>query len=110
VEAAEFTAALKKFEKLDAVVLGVSPDKTVTHRNFREKQDLKVTLLSDPEHEALEAYGAWRLKKNYGREYMGVARSTVLINPAGKVAKVWPNVKAKGHAEQVLAELKEQQG
>jgi peroxiredoxin Q/BCP len=55
VEAAEFTAALKKFEKLDAVVLGVSPDKTVTHRNFREKQDLKVTLLSDPEHEALEA-------------------------------------------------------
>ena len=100
MEAAEFTAALKKFEKLDAVVLGVSPD----------KHDLKVTLLSDPEHEALEAYGAWRLKKNYGREYMGVARSTVLIDPAGKVAKVWPNVKAKGHAEAVLAELTEQQG
>ena len=92
------------------MVLGVSPDKTATHRTFREKHDLRVTLLSDPEHEALEAYGAWRLKKNYGREYMGVARSTVIINPAGKVAKIWPNVKAKGHAEQVLAELKEQQG
>ncbi len=89
-------------------MLGVSPDKTASHRNFREKHDLKVTLLSDPEHTALEAYGAWMLKKNYGREYMGVARSTVLIDPAGKVAKVWPNVKAKGHAEEVLAELKKQ--
>lgn len=97
---------LKKFEKLEAVVLGVSPDKTATHRKFREKHDLKVTLLSDPEHEVLEKYGAWRLKKNYGREYMGVARSTVLIDPKGKVANVWPNVKAKGHAEKVLEKLK----
>lgn len=92
------------------MVLGVSPDTTASHRNFREKQGLAVTLLSDPGHEALEAYGAWRLKKNYGREYMGVARSTALIDPAGKVARVWPNVKAKGHAEAVLAELKEQRG
>ncbi len=101
--------ARKKFEKANAVVLGVSPDKTVTHRDFREKHKLKVTLLSDPEHELLEAYGAWRLKKNYGREYMGVARSTALITPAGKVARVWPNVKAKGHAAKVLVELQEQQ-
>jgi peroxiredoxin Q/BCP len=92
------------------VILGVSPDKTVTHRNFIEKKDLGITLLSDPEHEVLEKYGAWRLKKNYGREYMGVARSTVLIDPKGKVARVWPNVRAKGHAEKVLEELKALQG
>lgn len=88
----------------------MSPDKTASHRNFREKHGLKVTLLSDPEHLALEAYGAWQLKKNYGREYMGVVRSTVLIDPGGTVAKVWPSVKAKGHAEAVLAELTEQRG
>ena len=72
-----------------------------------EKQDLDILLLSDPEHAALEAYGAWQLKKMYGREYMGVVRSTLLIDPAGVVRHVWPKVKVKGHARQVLDTLRE---
>ncbi len=108
-EACDFTARKSEFSGLDAVVVGVSPDSTKSHRGFVQKQSLDLLLLSDPEHEALEAFGAWKLKKNYGREYMGVQRSTFLISPDGKIAHAWPNVKAKGHAEAVgkkLAELK----
>lgn len=96
-----------KFKKANAVVIGISPDSVKTHTNFMKKHDLDLTLLSDPEHTALTAYGAWQLKKMYGREYMGVVRSTVLIDPEGTVRHTWSKVKVKGHADQVLEKLRE---
>lgn len=110
VEACEFTAAIGDFESLDAVVLGCSPDSPEKHRKFIEKHSLSVTLLSDPGHEAMEAYGAWGEKKMYGKTRMGVIRSTVLIDPDGKVAHHWPSVRAKGHAEKVRERLEELRG
>jgi len=95
------------FEKEGAVIVGVSPDSIKSHARFIDKHDLDILLLSDPEHTMLEAYGAWQLKKMAGREYMGVVRSTLLIDPQGVVQHVWPNVKVKGHAEAVLAKLQE---
>ena len=108
-EACDFTAALPDFEGLDAIVLGVSPDSPKKHRNFIEKKDLKITLLSDEEKELCSAFGVWQLKKNYGREYMGVVRSTFIIDPDGKIAAKWEKVKVKGHAEEVKAKLAELQ-
>ncbi len=108
-EAVDFTQHLEAFEARGAVVLGVSPDSVKSHRNFRSKHDLRVTLLSDPEHKVLEAYGAWQLKRMYGREYWGVVRSTYLIDPEGKIAWVWPKVKVAGHVEEVLNKLRELQ-
>ncbi len=108
-EAIDFTEHLDEINSLNAVVLGVSPDSVKSHVRFREKHGLKVTLLSDPEHEVLETYGAWQLKKMYGREYYGVVRSTFLIDPEGKIAFIWPKVKVKGHVEAVIEKLKELQ-
>ncbi|RMG67062.1 MAG: peroxiredoxin [Calditrichaeota bacterium] len=111
LEAIDFTRALPEFEKLNAVVLGVSPDSCLSHQKFARKHDLRVTLLSDPDHQALEAYGVWQKKRQYGREYFGVVRSTFLIDPEGVVREVWRNVRVKGHVEAVLNRLKEiQQG
>ncbi len=109
-EAQDFTEKLEEFEKLGAVILGISPDSPKSHRNFREKKYLRVTLLSDQEHRVLETYGAWQLKKMYGREYYGVMRSTHLIDPEGRIARIWPKVKVKGHVEEVLNTLKELRG
>jgi peroxiredoxin Q/BCP len=106
-EACEFTEGIEAFRGLDAVVLGCSPDTPAKHRKFIEKYDLGVRLLSDPEHGVMEAYGAWGEKKMYGKTVTGVIRSTVLIDPQGKVAHHWPNVKAKGHAEKVREKLEE---
>ena len=108
-EAVDFTTHLDAFRERNAVILGVSPDSTRSHRNFCNKHNLKITLLSDPEHKVIEAYGAWQLKKMYGREYYGVMRSTFLIDPEGKIAWVWPQVKVKGHVEEVLDKLVELQ-
>ncbi len=108
-EACEFTAAVEDLGALDAAVLGVSPDSPASHRKFAAKHGLKVRLLSDPQHQALEQYGAWQEKSMYGEKYMGVKRSTFLIDPRGKVAFAWPEVSVKGHVEAVrnkLAELK----
>jgi peroxiredoxin Q/BCP len=91
------------------VILGVSPDSPKKHRNFIEKKDLKITLLSDEDKSVLKAYGAWGLKKNYGREYEGVIRSTFIINPEGEIAHEWRNVRVKGHVEKVKEKLKELQ-
>lgn len=107
LEAKEFSDLKDQFAALGAVILGVSPDSVKTHQNFTNKHELSINLLSDPEHRVLEQFGAWRLKKNYGREYMGVGRSTVLIDPQGVVRHTWPEVKAAGHAAAVLARLKE---
>ncbi len=106
LEAIDFTRALPAFEKLNAVVLGVSPDSCLSHQKFAQKHHLKVTLLSDPDHQVLEAYGVWQKKRRYGREYVGVVRSTFLIDPEGRVREVWRNVRVKGHVESVLNRLK----
>ena len=101
-----------QFRDLDGVVRptgadvwGISPDSAASHRRFREKFDLPFTLLSDEDHAVAERYGAWTLKQNYGREYMGIQRSTFLVDPDGRLARTWPRVKADGHAAEVLAAL-----
>lgn len=107
LEALEFTTAENDFKEQNAVILAASPDSLRSHTNFREKHSLTINLLSDTEKETLEAYGAWKLKKMYGREYMGVVRSTFIIDPDGKIAYIWPKVRVKGHVEAVKAKLEE---
>ena len=106
-EACDFTDALSEFESLDSIVLGVSADSTKKHRNFIEKKSLKVTLLSDEETSMMQEYGVWQLKKNFGKEYMGIVRTTMIIDPNGVVQKVWEKVKVKGHVQEVKSTLKE---
>ena len=104
-EACEFTAAAPDFSELDAIILGVSADSTKRHRNFIEKQNLGITLLSDEDTSMMQEYGVWQLKKNYGKEYMGIVRSTFIIDPEGVVKAVWENVRVKEHVAKVQAEL-----
>ncbi|ABR30601.1 peroxiredoxin [Thermosipho melanesiensis] len=106
-EAVEFSELLDEFEKLGAVVIGVSSDSIESHKKFIAKHNLRVNLFSDENKKVLEKLGIWQLKKMYGREYYGIVRTTVLINPDGKIAYVWEKVKAKGHAKEVLEKLKE---
>ncbi|MEQ2526890.1 thioredoxin-dependent thiol peroxidase [Bacillaceae bacterium CLA-AA-H227] len=106
-EACDFRDQHKSFEELDAVVLGVSPDPVARHEKFIEKYGLPFTLLADEDHEVAEQYGVWKLKKNFGKEYMGVERSTFIIDKEGKVAHVWEKVKVKGHVEEALQFIKE---
>jgi peroxiredoxin Q/BCP len=106
LEAQAFTAALPKLAKLNAVVLGVSKDSTAAHCKFRDKYGLKFPLLSDPEGKVIEKYGAWGEKNMYGKKSMGIIRTTVIIDGAGKVAKVFPKVKVAGHDQAVLDALK----
>jgi peroxiredoxin Q/BCP len=94
-QACDFTQREPEFDDLDAVILGVSPDSPKKHRNFIEKKELGITLLADEEKTVCEAYGVWQMKKNYGREYMGVVRSTFIIDPDGKIAAAWENVKVR---------------
>ena len=105
-EACEFTQALAEFSDMDAIILGVSADSTKKHRNFIEKKELAITLLSDEETTMMQEYGVWQLKKNYGKEYMGIVRTTLIINPEGIVKALWEKVKVKGHVEAVKEELK----
>lgn len=104
-EACEFTAAAPDFSDLDAIILGVSADTTKKHRNFIEKQSLGITLLSDESTEMMQEYGVWKMKKNYGKEYMGIVRTTYIINPDGIVKSVFANVRVKEHVAKVQAEL-----
>jgi peroxiredoxin Q/BCP len=106
-EACEFTDSIADFRDMQAMVIGVSPDKPEALAKFAEKHHLDVLLLSDPQHKVMSRYGAWGEKKMYGKTVEGVIRSTVLIDPKGKVAHHWPNVKAKGHAAKVKARLAE---
>ncbi|NIJ42628.1 peroxiredoxin Q/BCP [Parvibaculum indicum] len=101
-EAIAFSALKKQFDKAGTVVLGVSKDSVQKHCNFRDKHDLTVRLLSDEEGKMIEAYGAWQEKSLYGRKFMGIVRSTLLLDEKGVVRRVWPKVKVKGHAEEVL--------
>lgn len=102
-EAIAFSGLKKKFEAAGAVVIGVSPDSPASHVKFARKHDLKVMLLADEDKAMLEAYGVWAEKSMYGRKYMGVERTTYLIDNKGKIARVWKKVKVDGHAEEVLA-------
>lgn len=88
-----------------AQVIGVSPDSIKSHKNFREKQGLNFVLLSDSDHALAEAFGAWGEKSMYGKKYMGIIRSTFLIDETGEVIKEWRKVKVKGHVDEVLAEM-----
>jgi peroxiredoxin Q/BCP len=106
-EACDFTDGLKSFEKLNASVLGVSRDSLESHKKFIAKYKLKVTLLSDPDHKVMEKYGAFGIKKMYGKEVEGVIRSTFLIDPKGKIAYAWRSVKATGHADKVREKLEQ---
>ena len=105
-EAIDFTALLPEFEKAGARVFGVSPDPLKKHAKFIEKHDLGVELLSDETKAMLEAYGVWAEKSMYGRKYMGVVRTTVVIDAKGKIARIWSKVKVAGHAAEVLEAAK----
>jgi thioredoxin-dependent peroxiredoxin len=104
-EACSFRDGFKEIQKKGAIVLGVSPDTVESHRKFKEKFKLNFPLLSDDEKNVVNAYGVWKEKSLYGRKYMGVERTTFVIDEEGKVKKVFPKVKVDGHYEEVISEL-----
>lgn len=105
-EACDFRDAHPDFKKIKAVVLGISPDSIDSHKKFAEKYELPFTLLSDENKKVLEKYGVWKEKSMYGRKYMGVERTTIIIDEKGKIQKIFPKVKVKGHVDEVLEELR----
>ena len=107
IEALDITFEKAGFDAEGAVVLGVSADSQESHLKFSEKNHLKHTLLSDTEKQTLEAYSVWQTKKLYGREFKGIVRTTFLIDPKGFIIYIWPKVKVKGHAQEVLNKIKE---
>ena len=107
IEACALRDAFPDFKKLGIAVLGVSKDSVKSHDKFASKFDLPFTLLSDETTEMQNKYGAWQKKKMMGREYMGTLRMSVLVDPQGKIAKIYENVKPKDHADEVLADLGE---
>ncbi|HEY4364279.1 MAG TPA: thioredoxin-dependent thiol peroxidase [Bryobacteraceae bacterium] len=106
-ESCDFRDSSKTFAKLNAEIVGISPDKPEAQEKFAAKYDLPYTFVSDPDHAIAEAFGVWKEKKNYGKTYMGIERTTFLIDPQGKVAKIFPKVKVDGHVDKVLASLAE---
>jgi len=106
-EACDFRDQYKNFSELNAVILGVSPDTAAKHTKFIAKYGLPFSLLVDVDHSVAEKYGVWVLKKMYGREFMGIERSTFIINEEGTVIKEWRKVKVKDHIEEVLTFLRE---
>jgi thioredoxin-dependent peroxiredoxin len=105
-EACEFRDAYDTFRDQGVEIFGVSPDTEASHQKFKTKYQLPFTLLADPDHQAAEAYGVWKEKRNYGKTYMGVERSTFVIDADGKVAKAMRGIKPAGHAAQVLETLR----
>ena len=106
IETNDFNKLLTKFKKLNCKVYGVSKDDLKSHNKFKEKYKIKFDLLADDEIKIVKSYQVWAKKKFMGREFMGVIRSTFLINPKGKIIKIWKNVKVKEHAKEVLDTLK----
>lgn len=102
-EARDFSCLIDAFEEAGARVLGVSPDNARSHAKFREKHDLKIALASDEGTDIAKTYGVWVEKQMYGRTFMGVERATFLIDAAGKISRIWRNVRVAGHADEVLA-------
>ena len=105
-EACNFRNEFPKFKNVDAVILGVSPDSVKSHKKFADKYDLPFNLLSDEDRDVIETYGVWKEKSMYGRKYMGVERTTVVIDVNGKIKKIFPKVKVDGHNEELLVALK----
>ena len=106
IETIDFNKLLSKFKKLNCEIFGISRDNLKSHDKFREKFKVKFDLLSDEETKVLKKYRVWGKKKFMGREYMGISRSTFLINPKGKILEIWENVNVKDHALEVLETLK----
>ncbi|MBU6366026.1 MAG: peroxiredoxin [Gemmatimonadetes bacterium] len=104
-EACEFRDLVPRFDATRAVILGISPDSVKSHQKFKAKYQLPFTLLADEEKVALQGYDLWKEKSMYGRKYMGVERTTFLIDPAGRIARVWEKVKPAGHAAEVMAAI-----
>lgn len=105
-EAKDFSCLADQFAKAGADVVGISPDSAARHKKFKTKYDLPLRLLADENKDAANAYGVWVEKSMYGRKYMGVERSTFLIDSKGKIVRSWRKVKIPGHAEEVLAAVK----
>ncbi len=104
-QACDFRDNLEKFKAQGYRILGVSPDSVARHEKFRDKESLNFTLLSDPDHELAEQFGVWREKKNYGKVYVGIVRSTFIVNEEGKIDTIYDNVRAKGHVDRLVREL-----
>lgn len=104
-EACEFRDAQKTFTKKNAAIVGISPDKAAAHAKFAAKYSLPFTLVPDPDHAIAESYGVWKEKSMYGRKYMGIERTTFVIDEKGKIAKIFAKVKPAGHAAEVLEAL-----
>lgn len=102
-EAIDFSNSAKAFAAIGTPVIGISPDTVASHDKFKKKHDLGLILASDPDHEAIGAYGVWVEKSMYGRTFMGVERSTFLVGPDGRIVQSWRKVRLKGHVEAVLA-------
>lgn len=109
-EALDFTANLPELHRMNAEVIGISPDSCKSHQKFIQNHNLQVKLLSDEEKKVLQRYGVWQLKKLYGNEYYGVSRTTFLIDTTGKIRHIWNNVNVNGHIDAVISVLKELQG
>ncbi|KHE71080.1 thioredoxin-dependent thiol peroxidase [Halobacillus sp. BBL2006] len=106
-EACDFRDHHESFADLDAVILGVSPDPVESHKKFIDKHDLPFLLLADEEHEVAEEYGVWKLKKNFGKEYYGIERSTFIIDKEGNLSEEFRKVKVDGHVEAALTYIRE---
>jgi peroxiredoxin Q/BCP len=105
-EACSFRDLYKDFEAVSSAVVGISPDTADSHQKFAENHALPFPLIADPDHAIAEAFGAWKEKKNYGKVYMGIQRSTYVIGKDGKIVKIWASVKVDQHAEKVLEFVK----
>ncbi len=102
-ESCAFRDAEKKFTKANTVIVGISPDAVRAQAKFKEKFDLPFVLLADTDHQAAEAYGVWKEKSMYGKKYMGIERTTFVIDGTGRIRRIFPKVRVEGHAEEVLA-------
>jgi peroxiredoxin Q/BCP len=109
-EAIDFTRAKPDFDKMGVAIAGLSPDPVARHEKFRDKHNLGIALVSDENHEAALAYGVWKEKSLYGRRFMGIERSTFLVDAEGRIARVWRKVKVSGHVGEVLAAARELTG
>lgn len=106
-ESCDFRDIFPKFKENNAVIIGISPDSVESHKKFAEKFELPFILLSDEDKKVLEKYGVWKEKSMYGKKYMGIVRSTFVIDGSGKIVKIFPKVKVKGHVEEVQKVLSE---
>ena len=110
LEAIDFSGRKKDFEKAGATIIGISPDSVSDHDKFKAKHNLTISLAADEKKDVAEAYGVWVEKSMYGRKYMGVDRSTFLVDPKGKLARIWRKVKVEGHVQEVLDAAKALRG